>query len=137
MKAFGIMASVLALAAVQSVAFAQENVAAEPVGTLSYCLPMTSLTFEVEAVKETFYAGPYAEYAKKYLGIDVRKDDSVTYTLSEVKMTQPLSAESRFTGGGCVFPQPDLVRIGVGVRCPLRSGVGVEISYGHPGGFFR
>lgn len=93
MKAFGIMASVLALAAVQSVAFAQENVAAEPVGTLSYCLPMTSLTFEVEAVKETFYAGPYAEYAKKYLGIDVRKDDSVTYTLSEVKMTPYTEAD--------------------------------------------
>ena len=33
------------------------NAAANPVGTLSYCLPMTSLSFEVEAVRENFSQG--------------------------------------------------------------------------------
>ena len=58
-------------------AVAQENegkgstASTDPVGTLSYCLPMTSLSFEVEAVRENFYAGPYADFAKLYLVIDV------------------------------------------------------------------
>ena len=44
----------------------------DPKGVLSYSLPATSLVLEVEAVQENFYAGPYARYASKYLGIDVR-----------------------------------------------------------------
>ncbi len=65
----------------------------DPVGTMSYCLPNTSLAFEVEAVKETFYAGPYAKYAQKYLGIDVRQSDQVTYRLTSVKMTPYIEAD--------------------------------------------
>lgn len=69
------------------------NAAADPVGTLSYCLPMTSLSFEVEAVRENFYAGPYAAFAKKYLGIDVRQEDAVSYRLTKVKMTPYAEAD--------------------------------------------
>ena len=35
-----------------------------PSGTVVYSLPITSITFAVDAVREDFIAGPYAEYAK-------------------------------------------------------------------------
>ncbi len=56
-------------------------------GAVSYFLPNTSLVIEAEAVKEIFYAGPYAKYAQKYLGIEVRQEDEVNYTLSAVSIT--------------------------------------------------
>ncbi len=62
----------------------------DPVGTISYALPQTVISLEVEAVKEDFHAGPYARYAKKYLGIDVRQEDESSCTISSVRM-QPYS----------------------------------------------
>ena len=68
-----------ALAAlVAVVAFSQELV--------PYSLPRTSLEFTVKAVRTDFTAGPYAAYAAKYLGIDVRTADETSYAISEVKM---------------------------------------------------
>lgn len=67
--------------------------AATETATVVYSLPSTSLAFEVEAVKENFYAGPYAKYASKYLGVDARQKDEVTYTLSRVKMTSYAEAD--------------------------------------------
>lgn len=61
--------------------------------TVVYSLPMTSMAFEVEAVRENFYAGPYAKFAAKYLGIEVRQKDEVTYTLSKVRMTPYAEAD--------------------------------------------
>ena len=46
--------------------------AQDPMGTVSYSLPQTTITIEVEAVREYFYAGPYAKFAQKYLGVDAR-----------------------------------------------------------------
>ena len=60
------------------VAFSQEMV--------PYSLPRTSLEFTVKAVRTDFTAGPYAAYAAKYLGVDVRTADETSYTISEVKM---------------------------------------------------
>lgn len=74
-------------------AFAQASQGADPAGTLSYCLPSTSLSFEVEAVRETFHAGPYCKFASKYLGIEVRQKDHVVYNLSGVKMTPYLEPD--------------------------------------------
>lgn len=71
------MLTVLA-ALVAVVAFSQEKV--------PYSLPRTSLEFTVKAVRTDFTAGPYAAYASKYLGIDVRTADETTFTISEVKM---------------------------------------------------
>ena len=65
----------------------------DPKGVLSYSLPATSLVLEVEAVQENFYAGPYARYASKYLGIDVRQKDSQSYTVSKVSMTPYVEAD--------------------------------------------
>lgn len=81
----------LGLAALPVLASAQEQV--------TYFLPATTVTVEVDAVRETAFAGPYAAYAKKYLGIDVRlKDESRTY-LSTVTLDAATEADpaARFT----------------------------------------
>lgn len=71
------MLTVLA-ALVAVTAFSQEKV--------PYSLPRTSLEFTVKAVRTDFTAGPYAAYASKYLGIDVRTADETSYAISEVSM---------------------------------------------------
>lgn len=100
------MTAALLLATVT--AFAQEN----PAGTVSYALPQTTLSFDVEAVQETFFAGPYAKYASKYLGIDARQEDATTFQLTSVRMTPCIEADSgsRFvaalpSGTGSTFLQ--------------------------------
>lgn len=60
---------------------------------VTYCLPSTTLTVEVEAVREVFFAGPYAPFAKKYLGIDVRKENSVEAYVSQVNVTPRVEAD--------------------------------------------
>lgn len=60
---------------------------ADPDGYVTYALPSTTITLEVEAVQEKFYAGPYAKFAEKYLGIKVRQKDEMSYQISQVKMT--------------------------------------------------
>lgn len=59
------------------------SVAAAAQEPVTYFLPATTVGLEVEAVRETSFAGPYAAFAKKYLGIDVRlKDETRTYLVS-------------------------------------------------------
>ncbi len=65
----------------------------DPEGTVSYALPLTSLGFDVEAVQEKFYAGPYARFAQKYLGIEARQQDEMTFQLSGVKITPSIEAD--------------------------------------------
>ena len=65
----------------------------DPDGTVSYALPLTTLSFDVEAVQEKFYAGPYAKFAQKYLGIDARQQDEKTFQLSSVKITPCIEAD--------------------------------------------
>lgn len=65
----------------------------DPEGMLVYSLPATSLVLEVEAVQENFYAGPYAKYAAKYLGIEARQKDSRSYTISRVGMKPYVEAD--------------------------------------------
>lgn len=84
-----VIVSVCALAA-SSVAFAQK---ADPEGYLTYSLPNTVIVLEVEAVQENFYAGPYAAFAEKYLGISAQKKDEQTYQLKSVKMTTMIEAD--------------------------------------------
>ena len=60
--------------------------AQDPEGALVYALPQTVISIQVEAVREDFHAGPYARYAQKYLGVDARQADAVTYTVSSVKL---------------------------------------------------
>lgn len=54
---------------------------------LIYTLPVTALDVEVTAVKETCKAGPYYQYAKKYVGTDkVVKEDAEVWTIKSVKV---------------------------------------------------
>ena len=66
---------------------------ADPQGYLTYSLPSTTIMLEVEAVQETFYAGPYAKYAEKYLGIKARQKDETTVQLTRVAMTPFVEAD--------------------------------------------
>ena len=75
----------LTLAAIPFVADAQKN--SDPEGYLTYSLPSTVISVDVEAVQEKFYAGPYARYAEKYLGIKPRLKDESTVQLIQVKMS--------------------------------------------------
>ena len=65
----------------------------DPAGTISYALPQTSISFEVSAVQEKFFAGPYAKYAQKYLGVQARQEDATTFTVSSVKITPYIEAD--------------------------------------------
>lgn len=54
---------------------------------LIYTLPITALNVEVTAEKEVRKAGPYYQYAKKYMGTDnVVKDDAEIWTIKSVKV---------------------------------------------------
>lgn len=70
---------------------AQKN--ADPQGTITYCLPSTTVALEVTALQENFYAGPYAKYAEKYLGIKARTSDNSSFVITEIKMTPYVEAD--------------------------------------------
>ena len=92
MKSFKFIIAAVALAAMSLNASAQKK-EADPVGFLTYSLPSTTITLDVEAVQEKFYAGPYAKYAEKYLGIKARQQDETVYQLTEVRMIPFVEAD--------------------------------------------
>ena len=81
----------IAVATMPLMASAQKAV--DPVGYVTYSLPSTTLVLDVEAVQESFYCGPYARYAEKYLGIKVRQKDEVTYRLTGIGMVPYVEAD--------------------------------------------
>ena len=88
---FGIMAALMLLPVTAS---AQKK--ADPEGYLTYSLPSTVISIDVEAVQEKFYAGPYAKYAEKYLGIKPRmKDESACGAGSDKKVQRGCEEEGR------------------------------------------
>lgn len=60
---------------------------------LVYSLPSTSLHLDVEAEREVYTPGPYAKFAKKYLGLDVDSEPYEKYHLLSVKVTPYLEAD--------------------------------------------
>ncbi len=60
---------------------------------VTYFLPATTVQVGVEAVKESFFAGPYAAYARKFLGIDVRQEDEVRTCLKSVTLDAATEAD--------------------------------------------
>ncbi len=82
----------LALCAALS-AGAQDYRGTDPAGTVSYALPQTVIRLEVQAVRESFHAGPYARYAQKYLGIEARTADAVTCQVTGVRMRAHTEAD--------------------------------------------
>lgn len=82
-----IICTIAALLTALGAAKAQESV--------YYFLPSTTITVEVEAEQETFFAGPYAAFAKKLLGIDVRRADEVTSRLISATITSSVEADRK------------------------------------------
>lgn len=83
--------ALLAVLAVPQMLSAQKK--SDPQGFVTYSLPSTTITLDVEAVQEKFYAGPYARYAEKYLGIKARQKDETTFQLTQIRMTPLLEAD--------------------------------------------
>ena len=81
----------LALAAMPVIASAQK--VSDPEGYVTYSLPTTALVLDVEAVQESFYAGPYAKYAEKYLGIKARQKDEVKWEVTKLTLTPMVEAD--------------------------------------------
>jgi hypothetical protein len=89
-RSFKFLAAV-AVALLPQLVSAQKK--SDPEGFLTYSLPSTTIALDVEAVQEKFYAGPYAKYAEKYLGIKARQKDETTFQLTQIKMTPLLEAD--------------------------------------------
>ncbi len=81
----------LAFVALSFAASAQTN--EDPQGYVTYALPSTTISLEVEAVQERFYAGPYAKFAEKYLGIKPRMKDETTVQLTQLRMVPLVEAD--------------------------------------------
>lgn len=85
MKKFAFFVAVLCFSAALA--------AGEEPGNVTYSLPRTNIVLNVTAEVEFFHAGPYARYAKKYLGIDAQTADSRTCRVSEVKISGVTEAD--------------------------------------------
>lgn len=72
---------------------AQDRLAENTNGSLIYTLPRTSIRLTVEAVRESYYAGPYARFASKYLGIEASDQNSVNYRLQSIKLIPTVEAD--------------------------------------------
>lgn len=73
-----------AIAAASFLASAQE---------ITYSLPFTSFTVEVEAQRTTFYAGPYAKYAEEMLNINVTDKNKTVIEVEKVTVIPKLEAD--------------------------------------------
>lgn len=64
-----------------------------PTGVVVYSLPSTTFRIEAETLCESFIPGPYADYAKKYLGIDVSKKEYTEYSLQSLSLKPYIEAD--------------------------------------------
>lgn len=60
---------------------------------VEYALPKSVLVFNVKAEKTEFFAGPYAQFAAKYLGVEVETADKASYSVSEVSLKAKSEAD--------------------------------------------
>lgn len=61
--------------------------------TVTYALPRTAIQFEVDASQEVFYAGPFAKYAAKYLGVEARTQNATSYTITAIRLRPLVEAD--------------------------------------------
>lgn len=73
-----------------SVAVAAQSV---PNGSVIYALPRTTVTLTVEAQYKVFTAGPYAQYAQKYLGYDAKRTSSTDCIITDITVTPYVEAD--------------------------------------------
>ena len=58
-----------------------------------YALPRTTFTVEVQATRESFYAGPYSAYAHKLLNLDVQEEDEVRTYITSARIIPHVEAD--------------------------------------------
>ena len=58
-----------------------------------YALPRTTFTVQVEARQESYFAGPYASFAKQLLNMDVRSKDQVNTVISQASVVPTTEAD--------------------------------------------
>ena len=68
----------------------------QPAGSVVYSLPQTIIRLTVEAQREAFTAGPYAQYAQKYLGVAARTSSETTYRLDKIDMVPFTEADPQY-----------------------------------------
>ena len=66
---------------------------AVPNGSVIYALPRTTVTLTVEAQYKVFTAGPYAQYAQKYLGYDAKRSSSKECIITDITVTPYVEAD--------------------------------------------
>ncbi len=88
-----VLITILLFCGIISRLYAQELKTDEPLGAITYCLPSTTIRLDVELSRKLFYAGPYAKYANKYLGIDVKQKDEISSKVSKVEIRALLEAD--------------------------------------------
>jgi hypothetical protein len=67
---------------------------------VTYALPFTTFTVEVHAVEEIHHAGPYSQYAKDLLNLNVPASDTKKTWIKEIRIVPHLEADpwaQRFT----------------------------------------
>ena len=85
------MFMVVLLAAMSMPAMAKKEV--DPTSCVTYSLPSTTIMMDVEAMQESFHAGPYAKYAEKYLGIKVGQKDETTCQITSISIRPVLEVD--------------------------------------------
>ncbi len=65
-----------------------------PAQEVSYALPSTSITVKVEVRQETFFAGPYAPFAKHMLNMSVSDQDAITTEITRVELIPRVEADT-------------------------------------------
>jgi len=64
-----------------------------PAGAVIYSLPRTTITLTVTAQHDVFTAGPYANYAEKYLGYKAQATSSQSCTINSIRITPYVEAD--------------------------------------------
>ena len=65
-------------------------------GAVIYSLPRTTVSLQITAQRTAFTAGPYAQYAEKYLGVPARTQSGVTHTITQITVNPYVEADPAF-----------------------------------------
>ena len=91
-KKVSIMKKMLTIAAILALCL-QVSAQSVPPGAAVYSLPRTTITLTVTADVSVFTAGPYAQYAAKYLGNTARTVSGTSCTIKSIKVIPSVEAD--------------------------------------------
>ena len=95
MKKTALLSIIILFAALQT--NAQSSDAQIVANSAVYALPKTSIKIKIEIEKEIFVAGPYSQYAEKYLGINVDTRDHENYSIRKIEIMPFKEADANAT----------------------------------------